>query len=283
MLNIIKSDLYRILKGKIIYIAVILILVMAGVSTYMMEPGYVGTTSVGNDQLNEQMSKEYLKVMEEIEQVDNMAQGRKIIKKNFTFELDKKIIGANSNLYYIFIVVVFVVICIDLSNSTVKNTLSSAISRKKYYLSKLITVLILGTILVLINDYFIYFVNIAINGKAFSSQFMDFTKCVLMQYPIILGTLSILVSIAFITKKKSTFNSISIPLLMVVQLILMGMITLFKIEPTILTKWEIQNILQNLVKSPETQYVIKTALLGIAYFVGANLLAYNLFNKTEIK
>lgn len=38
MLNIIKSDLYRILRGKAIYIAIILMLVMAGFSVFGMSP-----------------------------------------------------------------------------------------------------------------------------------------------------------------------------------------------------------------------------------------------------
>lgn len=282
MLNIIKSDLYRIFKGKIIYIAIILILVMAGFSTFTMSPGYIGVATGEDDKASQEMSEEQLKVAKELEGVDDIIQMRKVIKDNLTYGVDKEIIGANSNLYYIFIAIVFVVICSDLSNSTVKNTLSSAISRKKYYLSKLFTVLLLGTAIMLINNYFIYFLNLAINGKQLSAGFMEFTKCVVIQYPIILGMLGILVSLAFITKKKSTFNSISIPLLIVVQLILMAMIVLFKIESSVLD-WELQNILTNLVKNPETEYIIKTSLLGCVYFVGANLLGYQLFKKTEIK
>ena len=51
MLNIIKSDLYRILKGKAIYIAIIIMFVMATFSIFGMSPGYIGTTTV--DEKNE--------------------------------------------------------------------------------------------------------------------------------------------------------------------------------------------------------------------------------------
>lgn len=280
MLNIIKSDLYRILRGKTIYVAIIIMLLMATFSIYGMSPGYIGTTSAGdNNKPNQEISEE---VMKELQETNSLTEMRKIIKENLTFELDKQIIGANSNLYYIFIAIVFVVICVDLANSTAKNTLSSAISRKKYYLSKLITILILGTVLMLINNYYIYFMNIAMNGKQCSSGLADFTKHVLLQYPIILGMLGILVGLAFVTRKKSTFNTISIALLILTQLILMGIITLFRIEPTIL-KWELQNILESLVQNPANKYIIKTSILGLAYFVGANLIGYYSFKKSEIK
>ncbi len=283
MLNIIKSDLYRILKGKAIYIAIIIMFVMATFSIFGMSPGYIGTTTVDEkNETNQEISPETIEVMKQAEDTNSLTEMRKIIKEHFYFELDKKIIGANSNLYYIFIVIVFVTICVDLASSTAKNTLSSAISRKKYYLAKLITILILGTILTLINDYYIYFMNIIMNGKQFSSNFIDFTKCVLMQYPIIIGMLGILVGLAFVTRKRSTFNTISIALLIITQLILMAIITLFRIDPVIL-KWELQNILENLVQNPANEYIIKTCILGFTYFTEANLIGYYSFKKSEIK
>lgn len=283
MLNIIKSDLYRTFKGKAIYIVIILMLLMATFSIFGMSPGYIGTATVKeDDEQNQEISQKDIEIMNQLQETNSLTETRKIIKGHFTFELDKQIIGANSNLYYLFIAIVFVVICVDLAGSTAKNTLSSAISRKKYYLSKLITILLLGTALTLINDYYIYFMNIAINGKPFSSDFIDFAKCVLMQYPIILGMLGILVGLAFVTRKRSTFNTISIALLIITQLILMGIITLFRIDPAIL-KWELQNILESLVQNPANEYIIKTTILGFAYFIGANLIGYYAFKKSEIK
>ena len=52
MLNIIKSDLYRILKGKAIYIAIIIMFVMATFSIFGMSPGYIGTTTVDEKKRN---------------------------------------------------------------------------------------------------------------------------------------------------------------------------------------------------------------------------------------
>ena len=128
-----------------------------------------------------------------------------------------------------------------------------------------------------------YFLNIIINGKSFSSDFIEFTKYTIIQIPVILGMLSILIGIAFITKKKSLFNGITIPLLMIVQLILQGAITIFHLEPTIMTNWELQYMINNLTNNPSTEYVIKASLLGIFYVIIFNLIGYYTFKKTEIK
>ena len=135
----------------------------------------------------------------------------------------------------------------------------------------------------LLNNYGIYFLNIIFNGKAFSSDFMEFTKYTIMQLPIILGMLSILIGIAFITKKKALFNGISIPLLLIVQLILQGMIAIFNLEQTIMTNWELQYMISNLANNPSTEYVIKASLLGIFYVIIFNLIGYYSFKKSEIK
>ena len=281
MLNIIKSDIFRIIRGKAIYVAIIVMMIMAVSSIIGMAPGRIGIVST-NTQIMEDSTKNQ-ELQEKINNTSSLLETRKIIKEYEEFELDRQIIGANINLYYIFIVIVFIIICVDLSDSTVKNTLSSAISRKKYYLSKLVTSLILGTIIILINNYAIYFLNIAINGIKFSTNFIEFTKLTLLQLPIMYGIMSLLVCIAFITRKKAIYNSIAIPLIIVVQLILMGIIALFKLDSSIMTNWEIQYILSNLVENPTIEYIIKTFLLGAAYILIFNIIGYISFKKAEIK
>ena len=53
MLNIIKSDLYRLLKGKSLYIVIAIIIAMAALSAITLSPGHigvnVGTTDVAMD------------------------------------------------------------------------------------------------------------------------------------------------------------------------------------------------------------------------------------------
>ena len=45
MINMIKADLYRVFRGKGIYLAILLAVIMASSSIYVMQPGYIGLTS----------------------------------------------------------------------------------------------------------------------------------------------------------------------------------------------------------------------------------------------
>lgn len=275
MLNIIKSDLFRILRGKAIYIAIILMIVMTLTSVIGMSPGYVGI-SVGTEDVDNEFN-------EELRNANTLSEVRNVMKKHCEFELDKEILGSNTNLYYFFIVIVVIVICTDFSNKSIKNTLSSAISRKKYYFSKLILVFVIGTALILINNYGMYILNIIINGKKFSSNLWEFTKVVLVQLPLLYGIISLLVSFAFIFRKTSTFNTVAIPFVMVVQLIGMGIINLFKINGEFFYNYELQYALANLVTNPANDYIIKCTMLGIMYIIVFNLIGYFTFKKVEIK
>ena len=135
MLNLIKADLYRIFKGKSIYVVVFCILVLAFVSCFSMSPGHIGIASSSIEQTDYDNEE----LLEKLYETDSIIETRQIMKEYGSFPLDKVQLGANANLYYFFIVIVVIVLVTDLSNSTAKNTLSSAISRKKYYFSKLIT------------------------------------------------------------------------------------------------------------------------------------------------
>ena len=158
MLNIIKSDLFRILRGKAIYIIFVVIILMNILSIVSMTTPNIGI-SIGNSGIVDINDTELLQRLSEAKSIGEY---RDIMKSQGNYELDKAIIGQNSNLYYFFIAVVVVVLCADFSNKSIKNTLSSAISKRKYYFSKLILIMGIGTVIVLFNNYFSYFLNIAV-------------------------------------------------------------------------------------------------------------------------
>lgn len=279
MLNIIKSDLYRVFRGKAIYIAIAFILILASVSCFAMSPGHIGFASSSieeTDYDNEEL-------LEKLYETDSIIETREIMKEYGSFPLDKSQLGANANLYYFFIIVVVIVLVTDLSNSTAKNTLSSAISRKKYYFSKLITCLGLGTVLILINNYGSYVINLIMNGKEFSAGILEITKLTILQLPILYAIISVLVCIGFCFRKTGTFNSITIPLIMVVQLVIMGVATLFHLDGANILNYEFQYIIGNLVANPSNTYILKTLALAIFYIIVFNVIGYSVFRKTEIK
>ena len=275
MFNIIKSDLYRLFKGKAIYITVFIMAVMLGLSIYELQPGYIGVTSGGLEQMYEEDPEEITDMRDMNAQ--SLAEARKMFKQ-YPYELDKAILGTNANLYYLFVIIIAVIISVDFSKRTVKNTISSAVSRRKYYFSKLICCLLTCTILVLLNNYGMYIVNRLVNGEGFSSGLETITRVTLYQLPIMYGIISLLVCISVVVKKGSAFNAISIPLLIVVSLF----VKIFKIKSGIFN-YEYQTVLGKLAGSPENNYIIKCVMLGIIYIVIFNVIGYYSFKKAEIK
>ena len=113
MINMMRADLYRIFRGIGIYIAAALIIIMSSVSIAVKEPGYIGN---GNVSYNDEV---VVPVMQETSSThETLVQG---------------ILAANINLYYPLIIIVFVILMTDVSNKTMKNTLSSAVSKRKYF------------------------------------------------------------------------------------------------------------------------------------------------------
>ena len=279
MLNIIKSDLYRVFKGKSIYIAIIFILFLASVSCFSMSPGHIGITTSSEEQ---PLIKDK-EILKQVYETNSIFETRNLMKEYGAYPLDKAQLGANANLYYFFIIIVVIVLVTDLSNSTAKNTLSSAISRKKYYFSKLITCIGLGTFLVLINNYGSYLINLIMNGKEFSAGFLEITKLTIIQLPILYGIISMLVCIGFCFRKTGTFNSITIPLIIVIQFIIMGAATLFHFDGSNILNYEFQYIIGNLISNPSNTYILKTLVLAIFYIIIFNTIGYRVFRKTEIK
>lgn len=279
MLNVVKSDIYRLLKGKAIYICLIIILIMGFVSALTISPGHIGL-SVESSLSENIQNPEFIAELQSTNSIKGL---RKLMKSLGEYPLDKEVMGQNINLYYVFIVVTAIVLATDFSNHTIKNTLSSAVSRRKYYFSKLITIFFVSTLLLLFNNFSFYIINYFMNGKVFVSPISDIIKLTLIQFPLIYGIISLLIGICFVFGKTSLFNTISIPFIMVVQLIGLGIINLFKIKADWFFDYEIQFALAKLAGNPSTSYIIKCAGLGILYIIVFNVIGYLVFMKKEIK
>ena len=167
MLNIIKADLFRILKGKGIYIIIILLFLLSLMSAYTVSPLNVGLNVSGDTTENYGLSDEWL---EKLYSVKSMSETRDILINHGHYEVDVANVVHNKNMYYFFIAVVVFVLCCDFSNGTIKNTVSTNISKKKYYFSKLLLAIGLGTIITFLNVYFAYFSNLFMNGNNFVSS-----------------------------------------------------------------------------------------------------------------
>lgn len=284
MLNMIKADLYRINKNIAFYIAIAFTLLMIGVSVYMVQPGSVGQASVGDvsttDYMNDGNGLDDIS-MEEASKL-TMHDLREMSLNSEGYKFDKNFLAANMNLYYIFIFIAAIAITVDFSAGSVKNTLSSAISRKKYFISK--TLFVIGTCILIffMNTYLSYLSNLIFNEGKVSSDLWTVTKISLLQLPPMLALISILIGIAFIFRKTSIFNIITIPLVMVFQLALNLVIMLFDLNSKIIN-YEFQVMIGKLTSEPSCDYITKSYIYCAVLIIAFLSLGYISFRKSEIK
>ncbi|MFV0394547.1 MAG: hypothetical protein ACK5LC_09150 [Coprobacillaceae bacterium] len=199
--------------------------------------------------------------------------------------VDMDIMGTAANVYYFLIFVVFVVLCTDLSGHTAKNVISSGISRKTYYLSKLVLSLGLGTVFILFHTYGGYFGNLLINGSGFSSSLYDVTIVMLRQFPVFYGIIAVLVMLSAILQKTAKFNAVAIGMVMGIQLLFMvvGGITGWDLQP--IQQFEFNTIIQSMavVGSVSTQTLVVGVGTGVVMVVGATMIGMQYFKKCTIK
>lgn len=277
MLNIIKADLFRILKGKGIYIIIILLFLLSLMSAYTVSPLNVGLNVSGDTTENYGLSDEWL---EKLYSVKSMSETRDILINHGHYEVDVANVVHNNNMYYFFIAVVVFVLCCDFSNGTIKNTVSTNISKKKYYFSKLLLAIGLGTIITFLNVYFAYFSNLFMNGNNFVSSLSNITLLTIRQLPLLYAIISVLITIAVIVRKTSIYNGISIPLLMLFQLIL-GFMNTFNL-PKWIYNYEFKTALGKLCLNPTNTYIMQTLSLWTIVFIITTIIGYSYFKKREI-
>ena len=113
MFNIIKSDLYRLVKSKGFYIVIGVVIIMAIISVISMSEGHIGL-SVGSS-----VDVTDAETLSKISSAKSLGEFRDIMKSFGAFKLDRKIIGQNVNLYYMFIVFVVIILTKDFSNKSI--------------------------------------------------------------------------------------------------------------------------------------------------------------------
>lgn len=281
MINMIKADLYRITKGIGIYIAIIAMLLTTTISVCMTEAGYIGNTQVS-------ISEEDMEAISEASE-----SGVVEVIKNFKTDRDaqqkkgfvREILGANINLYYMMIILVFVILMADFSNKTVKNTITSAYSKKKYFISKISMIYISAIIFITLANLFAYTLNFIINGKEYTEPIKNTLTVTVYQLPMLLGIVSLLIFFGFFFKRSVLFNAAAISFIMLFQIIMATLSSLTESEALseFMSKYELQSALKMLSTLPDTKYILTCASIGFAEIIVFSVLGYAVFKKSEIK
>ena len=202
MINLLKADLYRIVRGLGVYIAVLL-------AVLTVFP-YISLGSAGNDN-----------GLLLLEVRDPSAPQAEAAAEPDASTLTRDIIGQNVGLIYPLIILVFVVLVADYANHTMKNTLSSAVSKRRYYLHKLLLSWLLTAALLFLNSHVVHVLNRLMNGPDYTEPIERLLQATALQLPVMLSMTSLLVLIAVAVRKASLYNAIAIGFPLLFQLIVL--------------------------------------------------------------
>ena len=282
MKNMIQADLYRLIKSKAFYFCIFFILFLAilGASTAQVISIGQGTESdlYSNASFIEKSSH---MTKQEIYDLDTSGY-RELVLSCEDYDFDKDYMGNNVNLYYAMIFMGVLIIASDFSNSCIKNTLSSAISRKKYFLSKFVFMALACCGIVFVSNYTFFAANHIFNGGVISSTFGAVTKMSLMQLPEAIAFSAILSAMAFVAKRTAIFNGISIPFVIVGQLLLSLAAFTLKIKEKYLV-YELQTMMSKLIHDPSSAYLRNAYLVCAAIVAFCAAVGWAAFRKSEIK
>ena len=284
MINMIRADLYRLVRSKGSYIAILFMLLMVGLSVYFVGPGSIGLRDsvIMSEETSEQLHVVIVGLPEDEQYSTSASKYREIMLSIEGYELDRDILGANINLYYVFIFIAVIIITADFSGGSVKNTLSSAVSRKKYYISKLCLISLCCVVILFLNTYIVHFATMFFDGKNLASSLGVVTKITVLQLPPTLALASILTGIGFAAKKTAVFNTITIPLIMVFQMLLRAAALVFKIKDKYLY-YELQSMIGSLADEPTAEFIRGSIAVCAAVIIVFNVIGYLSFKKAEIR
>jgi ABC-type transport system involved in multi-copper enzyme maturation permease subunit len=261
MLNIIRADLYRIFRGKGIYVTLGFLLL-----TVFLQLSASGTIGIGTGILQES--------------VEELA----VTGANTPFIMMTDI---DILLYFLLPVIIFIASS-DFSAGTIKNNLASGMSRAKYYAAKLLLAIIFCVLLV--SSYIIIPSIIIIFSSGFGGEFnMDYVISVLkpfsMQLLIFAAATSFGVFLVFVTKKTAAVNGLYIAWLFVPLLVLIMLIEGFSENLAFLAEYDITLNIKALANfgARTTEDIIRALAIGIFYITASTIGGIMLFRRSEIK
>ncbi len=271
MINMMKADLYRIFRGIGIYIAIVMMIVMSVISIVMKEPGYIGNAAVTYEEDTVVAAGGFLSDETPDQSAEKM--------------LVRSIMSANINLYYPLILVVFVILMSDFSNKTIKNTLTSAVSKRKYFVYKLLMSLGCSAVFIVFSNLFAYIFNYIKNGNEYTEPFINIVKATVLQMPMLLGVVGFIVFMGFLTRKTAFYNAVTIPFVILFQIIIGAVYRLSesKIIEKFMMHFELQTALNRLAYFPDSKYCLQCLCFGLVEIALFSVTSWLIFKKTEVR
>ncbi len=267
MLNIMRADLYRILRGKALYITGAIFLIMI----VLLSMGYAGTVGV-NVEVNTEASNP----------AEALATAAKLTGSEAPFFL----MGTSDNVVYFMLAIIFCIAGSDFSAGCIKNVLSQGVSKTKLYLSKMFLAFIFTAIAFLLYVFLPMLINTIQNG--FGSPGEDYLQNLLaavgLQMFLMLAVTAVGIFLVFATQKTGAIIGGYIAFCMAPMLLIM-LLSLINSWFEKLAQYELTSnirLLANISMLSSTD-ITRIVLLGITYLAVSIAAGLSLFRKSEIR
>lgn len=279
MMNIIRADIYRIVRGKGIYITLAAFLAMIILQVVGGTNMNAGVNIVSLEDMNlENLSIEELRSQTfDISELFSPPSGR---------EAPSQVMAATSNILYILLPLLVFVGVADFSSGGARNTLACGVSRRKYFCSKLILSCFFCVLLLIL--YVLFSVIAATLFNGFGGEFtgeyvLDTVKIFLPQLLLCLAGACVGVFFVFLFRSAAV-TGIYIAFLLVPSILIL-LLTLMSSRFEALYDYELTSSIGALtqISTMSTGEITKTLLVGVGYIVLAIVGGFAIFRKAEIK
>ncbi len=256
MINMIRAEKYRLTKTKGFYIFWGLILLIIGLD--------LGTNSIGTIGLGIG--------------IDEMV----------TYSKDIMFVMGNFNFYFLLLMPIFSIIIGEFSDRIVKNTISSATSKGRYFIYKYVICVGYGLLVFLVVNIGFYGLHFLFRPNNARADFGLFLTRVMSQVPVILMLLSVFVMAAFLMRKGAAYNSVMILIPFLFEVILgicMNIPGLKNIDVLLkIVKYELSTVMYNLGGGiDQGAGYFRNVMIGcFAITVISFVIGYRSFKKREL-
>ena len=281
MMNIIRADIYRIVRGKGIYITLIVLLAVialqvigganmnAGVNINTIENYGMNLDDIGADDFNAESFN--------LADMFQPPTGR---------EAPFQAMEATSNILYILLPLLIFISVADFSSGSARNTLAGGVPRGRYFLSKLILSCIFCALLLVI---YVLFSIIAATlwsgfGGALDGKYiLDVVKIFLPQLFLCLAGACVGNFFAFLFRSAAV-TGIYIAFLLIPSILIL-ILSLMSRWFERLFDYELTSSIGSLVQinTMSSWEIAKTLLVGAVYIILAIAGGFAIFKKAEIK
>jgi len=295
MMNIIRADIYRIVRGKGVYVTLLVLLAVATLQIVAGIPINIGGNADAVDILRDEFEN-MDEIMKGEYKIENPNMGEinlddlnmsDLFHSPTGYEAPRQILAGVSNLLFLLLPLVVMIGAVDFNTGAVRNALSSGISRARYFCSKLLLSFAACAALLVVNILFSVLLATVINGfdGPFDGEYLwNILKVFLPQLLLFLAGASVMNFFVFVFKKSAAVIGISIGFFMVLSSIIMVLAIISK-DFKVLFNYEITSVIDSVVKIDymSTGNILRTLAVGVGYIVITVAGGYAIFRRSEIK